>query len=98
MTVTLDSGTSVAAGNGANPHAGRFQMVFDARLDDSSETAWYLAARKGKTVRMYYLNGQRRPYMEQRQGWNVDGVEYKIRIECGAKPVDWRGLLKNTGA
>ncbi|WP_286677382.1 MULTISPECIES: prohead protease/major capsid protein fusion protein [unclassified Aminobacterium] len=99
MTITLDTGQSVAMGNGANPYAkDYFTLVFDPRLDDVSQKAWYLAARKGKTVRMFFLNGAKAPYLEQRQGWSVDGTEYKVRIEAGAKAVDWRGLVMNPGA
>ena len=47
---------------------------------------------------MFFLNGVQRPYLEVQEGWKVDGVEYKVRIDCGAKAVDWRGLVKNPGA
>ena len=50
------------------------------------------------TVNVYYLNGNETPYMEQRQGWTVDGVEYKVRIDVAAKAVDWVGLYFNYGA
>jgi hypothetical protein len=33
--------------------------------------------------------------MEMRQGWSVDGVEYKVRIDAVAKAVDWKALAKN---
>jgi hypothetical protein len=83
----------------ANIYGGtRFTRVYDARLDDISSTAWYMAGPKGKTVNVYFLNGQQAPYLESRQGWSVDGVEYKVRIDCGAKAVDWKALLKNAGA
>jgi hypothetical protein len=83
----------------ANPYAGSyFVRAYDARLDDDSETAWYLAARKGKTVKVFFLNGVQRPYLETQNGWTVDGVENKVRIDCGAKAMDWRGLYKNPGA
>lgn len=72
--------------------------VYDARLDADSLTAWYLAANKGKTVKLFFLNGNKTPYLESKQGWNVDGVEYKVRIEAAAKAMDWRGLYKNAGA
>ncbi|MBE7413848.1 MAG: hypothetical protein HS130_00915 [Deltaproteobacteria bacterium] len=82
-----------------NPYAGtKYTRVYEARLDDDSATAWYLAARKGKTVTVFFLNGQKAPYLETKQGWNVDGVEYKVRIDAGAKAMDWKGLLKNAGA
>lgn len=83
----------------SNPYAGgRFKRVYEARLDDASATAFYLAGAKGKTVTVFFLNGQQAPYMETRQGWNVDGAEYKVRIDAGAKAVDWKALLKNAGA
>ncbi len=84
--------------NQTNIYANLVEMVFEPRLYDDSQTAWYLAGPKGKTVTVFFLNGQQTPYMETRQGWNVDGVEYKVRIDCGAKAVDWPALLKNAGA
>lgn len=82
-----------------NPYSGKyFQRVYEGRLDDDSATAWYLAAAINKTVRLFFLHGQQKPYMEARQGWSVDGVEYKVRLDVGAKAMDWRGLQKNAGA
>jgi len=85
--------------NLTNPYYGaKFTRVYEPRLDDDSLTAWYVAGPKGKTVKLFFLNGVRDPYLETRQGWNVDGVEYKVRLDCGAKAQDWRGLVKNPGA
>jgi hypothetical protein len=81
-----------------NPYAGNyFNRVYDARLDDSDAAAWFLAAEKGKTITMFFLNGVQAPYTEQRSGWTVDGTEFKVRIDCGAKAVDWKGLYMNDG-
>lgn len=74
------------------------ERVYDARLDDASSTAWYLAGAKGKTITVFFLNGVQDPYMETKNGWSRDGVEYKVRIDCGAKAMDWRALYKNAGA
>jgi len=82
-----------------NPYAGtRFVRVYEPRLDDSSTTAWYCAARQGRTVVVFFLNGIQTPYLETKSGWSVDGVEYKVRIDVGAKAMDWKGLVKNAGA
>jgi len=99
-TNDLDAtGSTDAVKATANPYAGNyFSRVYEPRLDDDSATAWYLAARKGKTVKLFFLNGVQRPYLESQNGWNVDGVEMKVRIDCGAKAMDWRGLYKNPGA
>ena len=88
-----------AAPNKANPYTGNyFARVYDPRLDLDSEKAWYLAGPKGKTVTVFFLNGVQSPYLESREGFSVDGVEYKVRIDCGAKAVDWRALYRNEGA
>jgi hypothetical protein len=81
-----------------NPYSGTyFTRVYEPRLDDDDAARWYLAARKGKTVKIFFLNGIQTPYLETKQGWSVDGVEYKVRIDAGAKAVDWRGLYSNPG-
>ena len=95
--LNVDTAKNTATGSAANPYAGVFIPVFDARLDDVSSTAFYLAAAKGKTVKMYYLNGIKDPYLEQKDGWNMDGTEFKVRIDAGSKAMDWRGLQKNPG-
>ena len=94
-TVATDS--SLAATR-ANPYSGTyFTRVYEARLDASSVAHWYLAAEKGMTVNVFFLSGMEAPYMEQKTGWTVDGVEFKVRIDAAAKAVDWRGLLYNAG-
>lgn len=82
-----------------NPYGGsKFIRAYDARLDASSSTAFYFAGPKRKTVRLFFLNGNRTPYLEQRTGWSTDGVEYKVRIDVVGKAVDWKALVKNAGA
>jgi len=73
------------------------RRIYESRLDDDDAAAWYLAANKGKTVTVFFLNGVQAPYMEQQQGWDVDGTEFKVRIDAGAKAMDWRGLYLNMG-
>ncbi|MBP2654243.1 MAG: phage prohead protease, family [Firmicutes bacterium] len=76
------------------------QLVTDPLLDASSSTAWYLASDPSitDTIEVAFLNGQDSPYIEQQNGFQVDGFTYKIRIEYGVKALDWRGLFKNPGA
>lgn len=92
-------GSGTADSSRTNPYAGnRFTRVYEPRLDDASTTAWYVAGSKGKTVKVFFLNGVQTPYMETREGWTVDGVECKVRIDAGAKAVDWKAMGKNAGA
>ncbi len=79
-----------------NPYSGAyFTRVYDARLDSNSEKHWYLAGPADKTVRVFFLNGVQRPYLEMQSGWSVDGTEMKVRIDCAAKALDWRALYLN---
>jgi hypothetical protein len=37
-------------------------------------------------------------YFETKQGFEVDGVEMKARMDFGAAAIDFRGMQKNSGA
>ena len=83
-----------------NSVAGTFEVISDARLDTADSAAWYMAADPNAidTIEVFYLNGVSTPTLEQRDGWNVDGVEYKVRMDAAAQVFDHRGLWKNEGA
>ena len=57
-----------------------------------------VASGAGDTIEYAYLEGQQGAYIETRNGFDVDGVEIKCRLDFGAKAIDWRGLYKNPGA
>jgi len=92
-TPTLVGSASTAV---MNPWA-YLTPVYEARLDASDPAEWYLAARKGMTVKLFTLNGNMTPLLETREGWTVDGMEFKCRITAAAKAMDWRGLFRNDG-
>ncbi|HHX6871532.1 TPA: ClpP-like prohead protease/major capsid protein fusion protein [Pseudomonas aeruginosa] len=82
-----------------NPIRNFAEVIGEPRLDDNSATAYYLAARQGSdTIEVAYLDGNELPYMEQQQGFTVDGVANKVRIDAGVAPLDFRGLQKSNGA
>lgn len=76
------------------------ELVVDPRLDAASSTAWYLAADANQvdTIELARLAGQNGLFTETRDGWNVDGTEFKARLDFGVKALDWHGLLKSAGA
>ena len=76
------------------------QPISEPRLDAASTTALYLVANPAQidTIEYAYLEGQQGAYIETRNGFDVDGVEIKCRLDFGAKAIDWRGLYKNAGA
>ena len=95
-TVATDSSL---ASSRVNPYSGTyFTRIYDSRMDDDVATKWYLAANKKRTVNLYFLDGVQKPHLETQDGWNVDGAEFKVRIDVAAKAVDYRGLYQNYGA
>lgn len=79
-------------------------VAIDPELENSnitgnSTTATYLFANPtiAPVVMLAFLDGVQEPYLEQRAGWNVDGTEFKVRIDVGAGLADFRGGQKATG-
>ena len=77
--------------------------IVEPRLDAVTtfgDTNWYTAADPSSidTIEYCYLEGQQGVYIETRQGFEVDGVEIKARLDFAAAAIDFRGLQKNTAA
>jgi len=82
-----------------NPIRNFAEVIAEPRLDDDSAKTWYLAAAQGRdTIEVSYLDGVDKPYMEQQEGFGVDGVATKVRIDAGVAALDSRGLNKSVGA
>jgi hypothetical protein len=96
-TVATDSSF---ASTRVNPYSGNYlTRVYEPRLDDDSESAWYLMGPKGRTVKVVFLNGRRGPILEMIQpGFSVEGFEYAVVIDAGAYATDYRGMYRNEGA
>jgi hypothetical protein len=90
--------TIVGAVSGVVPAAYQsLKLIVDPRITDN---AWYLAASPDQidTIEYDYLEGSGEgPTLETREGWDIDGQEYKAREEFAAAAIDYRGLVKNPG-
>ncbi|WP_082549707.1 ClpP-like prohead protease/major capsid protein fusion protein [Mesorhizobium sp. Root552] len=90
------------AGTQRNPNVvrGMVEVISEARLSTDSSAEWYLAANPNQfdTIEVAYLNGNSSPVLEQKDGWNVDGVEFKVRIDAGVKALGWQGFWYSTGS
>jgi len=88
-----------AKSSDVNPFAGTLTVIVEPRLDEKSESSWYLAAAPSRidTIEYAYLTGEEGVYIETQQGFDVDGVKIKARLDFGAGVIDHRGLFKNAG-
>jgi hypothetical protein len=73
-------------------------VVVEPRLDAFSATAWYLVAGNQSALEYGYLDGATGPQTFTQDGWEVDGTEFKCRLDFGAGWVSPLGWVKSTGA
>ncbi|MEI9403377.1 prohead protease/major capsid protein fusion protein [Mesorhizobium argentiipisi] len=80
-----------------NPFSGKLQLLVEARL--TSAIRWYIAADPAtfEGLEYAYLQGAEGPQTETRAGFEVDGVEVKVRLDFGAAFTDYRGWYMNQG-
>ncbi|MFM9860553.1 HK97 family phage prohead protease [Pseudoxanthobacter sp. M-2] len=72
-------------------------LVVEPRLAD--DDAWMIAADPAAIdgLEWAYLEGVEGPQVESKAGFEVDGVQVRVRLDFGAGFVDWRGWFRNAG-
>lgn len=80
-----------------NPFASSLVLLVEARL--TSATRWYVAADPAiiEGLEYSYLQGEEGPQVETRAGFEVDGIEFKVRLDFGAAFLDWRSWQMDPG-
>lgn len=89
------------ASNINNPKNTSLKVIVEPRLSEvNSGLTWFMSASPGRidTIEYAFLEGEGELFTEQRRGFDVDGLETKVRMVFGAAPIDFRGLYKNVGA
>ncbi|MBA8734224.1 prohead protease/major capsid protein fusion protein [Chromobacterium violaceum] len=83
-----------------NPMAGEYDVITEPRLQRADPKAWYLAAEPAAapTIEIAYLEGQEGLYTAYQDGFEVDGVSVKARLDVGVALMDYRWIAKNPGA
>ena len=93
-----------AASSNVNPFgpSGRtpLTVIVEPRLDANSLTAWYMASGADQAPVLYYatLDGQSGPDLRQEEGFDIDGMKFRCRIDVAFKAADWHAIYKNAGA
>ncbi len=83
--------------NRPNPWTNYCTPIIEPRLDGTGALPWFLAGMRGSFLSVAWLGGNKTPRVEQRQGWTIDGTEFKVSIDAGAFINDPRAGTKNPG-
>jgi hypothetical protein len=90
-----------ALSSSVNKFQGFFEdVIVEPRLDAASLTAWFAFASPSQVDVIEYaeLAGQSGPQMMIRNGFEVDGIEYRISDDFGAAPLEYVSAYKSAGA
>jgi phage head maturation protease len=81
-----------------NPFGGKLTLLVEARLP--SATRWYVVADPAQVegLEYAYLQGEEGPQVETKAGFEVDGMQFKVRLDFGAAFLDFRSWYMNPGA
>jgi HK97 family phage prohead protease len=98
-------GSTGSQGSGSQPNTtnvyqNAFDVVVEARLGRASGAVpWFMAADSAQidTIEYCYLEGDDGVFLEERLGFDVDGIEWKARTDFAVKAIDHRGLFMNPG-
>jgi len=93
--IIADGGAGVT-----NVLQGSLEPIIEPRLDADDAGTSYLAGDPAMhdTIEVAFLDGNDAPYLEQTEAWNVDGAQFKVRIDFGTAIRDYRALQRATGA
>ena len=72
-------------------------VVVEPRLDVASKSAWYLVAGNQSALEYGYLDGTQGVQITQREGFEIDGLEVKARLDFGCGWVAPVGWVKSSG-
>lgn len=83
-----------------NPLKNSLEILVEPLLDDDSALSWYLFVdpATGLAPLVYaYLDGNEGVSTDTRIGFEVDGMEFKARLDFGVGVQEYRGAYKNAG-
>lgn len=74
---------------------GLFKDVVDSPRITGTE--WYLFAdpSEAPVIEVAFLEGNDVPFLDQEDGFTVDGSRWKVRMDYGVAPIDYRGAARN---
>lgn len=93
--IRLTTSVDPIVNSAVNPFAGLI-VKSDPRITGNQ---WFVCADPAATdaIGILQMAGEPGPQLDERVGFDVDGIEYKVRLDTGAKALDYRWIVKNPG-
>lgn len=89
-----DSGATFQKPNAVR---GLFREVVDTPRITGTRRYLFADPAVAPVFEIVFLAGNEEPIIEQRESWNTDGGELRVRFDFGVGAVDWRGAVTNSG-
>ncbi len=79
-----------------NPFSGKLTLLVEPRL---AGNAWRIFAdpSQASVLEVAYLNGNKMPMLETKDGWTTLGTEFRAVLDFGCGITGWRGSYLNAG-
>jgi len=77
---------------------GLYRDIVDTPRLSGTRRYSFTDATEAPVLEVAFLDGAQEPYLEVKDGFDVDGAQYKVRLDYGVAAVDYRGAVTNAGA
>lgn len=80
-----------------NTVRGLFRDVVDSPRLTGNRRYLFADPTVAPAIEVAFLNGEQAPFLDSQEGFTVDGVKWKVRIDYGIAGIDERGAVTNAG-
>lgn len=81
-----------------NVTRGLFRDIVDTPRLSGTRRYLFADPMEAPVIEVAFLDGAEDPYLENQDGWTVDGAAMKVRLDYGVAGTDFRGAVTNAGA
>lgn len=80
-----------------NMVVGLYSDIVDTPRLSGTRRYSFADATTAPVLEVAFLDGNQQPFLEVKDGFDVDGARYKVRLDYGVGAVDFRGAVTNAG-
>jgi phage head maturation protease len=80
-----------------NKVQGLFNDIVDTPRISGTRRYLFANPSEAPVIEVAFLDGQQSPFLDNEEGFTVDGVRWKVRMDYGIAAIDYRGAVTNDG-